>query len=319
MLLIYLKMTKKINFVLPTGFAVLIFALSLFSLCTKSAYAQIGDARVEIDSTKKPDYVLLRGIFAGQSAVYLGSIYGLSKSWYKDPLTKFKIQDDSRDWLQIDKVGHFYTSYQIARHTAALYQKAGLSKKQILIYGAVSGVLFQTPIEILDGFSPEYGFSPGDMVANIAGSALFLGQMALWDEIRIQPKFSFQYTSLASVRPELLGSTYSQRWLKDYNGQTYWLSFSPRSFAKNTTWPAWLCFSIGYGINNMVSAQKIRSQQMGFDPYRQYYVSMDIDLTRIKTRSKIVRTLCFIANSVKIPSPTFQMDKTGIRLKPLFF
>ncbi|WP_439584325.1 DUF2279 domain-containing protein [Dyadobacter bucti] len=262
---------------------------------------------------------MLRGIFAAQSAVYLGTVYGLSKSWYKDPLTKFKVQDDSRDWLQMDKVGHLYTSYQIARHTAALYQKAGLSKKQVLIYGAVSGVLFQTPIEILDGFSPEYGFSPGDMVANIAGSALFLGQMALWDEIRIQPKFSFQYTSLASVRPELLGSTYSQRWLKDYNGQIYWLSWSPRSFAENTTWPAWLCFSFGYGINNMVSAQKIRSRQMGFDPYRQYYVSMDIDLTRIKTRSKFIRTLFFMANSVKIPSPTLQIDKTGVCLKPMFF
>ncbi|TLU97378.1 DUF2279 domain-containing protein [Dyadobacter luticola] len=294
-------------------------SVMLFILVLPIVNAQAEKVHDEGDSTKRPNYVLLRAIFAGQSAVYAGSIYGLSKSWYKDPLTKFRIQDDSRDWLQIDKVGHFYTSYQIARHTAALYQKAGLSKKQILIYGAISGVLFQTPIEILDGFSPEYGFSPGDMVANVFGSVVYLGQIALWDEIRIQPKFSFQYTSLAAMRPELLGSTYSQRWLKDYNGQTYWLSFSPRSFGANTSWPAWLCFSVGYGINNMVSAQKNRSQQLGFDPYRQYYVSMDIDLTKIKTRSKILRTLCFMANSVKIPSPSLQMDKTGVRLKPLFF
>lgn len=298
---------------------VLMLAISLYFFSVKPIFAQTDSVVVESDSARKPNYVLLRGIFTAQSVVYAGSIYGLSKSWYKDPLKKFKVQDDSRDWLQIDKVGHFYTSYQIARHTAALYQKAGLTKKQILIYGAVSGVLFQTPIEILDGFSPEYGFSPGDMVANISGSLLFFGQLALWDQIRIQPKFSFHYTSLAAVRPELLGSTYSERWLKDYNGQTYWLSWSPKSFFTNTRWPAWLCFSFGYGINDMVSAQKARSREMGFKPYRQYYISMDIDLTKVKTRNKFARTLFFMANSVKIPAPALQMDKTGVHFQRLFF
>lgn len=310
---------SNVNFKKIKSFTFQFVFVHLLFFGSKSGYAQGDGLHIQIDSTQKPNYPLLRGIFTAQSVIYAASIYGLSKSWYKDPLKKFKVQDDSRDWLQIDKVGHFYTSYQIARHTAALYQKAGLTKKQILIYGAVSGVLFQTPIEILDGFSPEYGFSPGDMVANISGSLLFFGQLALWDQIRIQPKFSFHYTSLAAVRPELLGSTYSERWLKDYNGQTYWLSWSPKSFFKNTTWPAWLCFSFGYGINDMVSAQKARSQEMGFKPYRQYYISMDIDLTKVKTRNKLARTLFFMANSVKIPAPALQMDKTGVHFQPLFF
>src|SRR5688572_7938174 len=105
----------------------------------------------------RPNYKMLRGIFAAQSVLYLGTVYGLSKSWYKNPLTKFTFEDDTREWLQMDKMGHVYTSYQIARHTAALYKKTGISKKQMLIYGAISGIIFQTPIEILDGFSPDYG------------------------------------------------------------------------------------------------------------------------------------------------------------------
>jgi hypothetical protein len=273
------------------------------------------------DTTKqiRPNYAMLRGIFAAQSVLYLGTIYGLSKSWYKQPLTHFTIEDDTREWLQMDKVGHVYTSYQIARHTAALYKKTGISKRQMLIYGAISGVIFQTPIEILDGFSPDYGFSPGDMVANLAGSALFLGQVALWDEVRIHPKFSFHSTSLARVRPELLGKSLSESWLKDYNGQTYWLSASPKSFFQGSNWPAWLCFSVGYGIHDMVSAEPRKSVEMGYRPYRQYYLSMDIDLTKIKTRSKFVHTIGFLVNSLKIPAPALQFSRKGVDFKPFYF
>ncbi|TAD94403.1 MAG: hypothetical protein EAY75_00090 [Bacteroidetes bacterium] len=48
--------------------------------------------------------------------------------------------------------------------------------------------------------------------------------MALWNEVRLVPKFSFFPTPFAEQRPELLGKNISQQWLKDYNGQTYWLS-----------------------------------------------------------------------------------------------
>ncbi|TLU99345.1 DUF2279 domain-containing protein [Dyadobacter luticola] len=266
-----------------------------------------------------PNYAMLRGIFAAQSGLYLGTIYGLSKSWYKNKLTHFKIQDDSREWLQMDKMGHVYTSYQIARHTAALYKQTGISKRQMLVYGAISGVIFQTPIEILDGFSPDYGFSPGDMIGNIAGSVIFLGQIALWDEIRIQPKWSFHYTPLSKVRPELLGSNRYESWLKDYNGQTYWFSASPKSFFRGSNWPAWLCFSVGYGIQDMVSAERDKSIEMGYRPYRQFYLSLDIDLTKIKSRSKFVRTIGFLANSLKIPAPALVLSRKGIDFKPFYF
>lgn len=269
--------------------------------------------------SERPNYALLRGIFAAQSGLYLGTIYGLSRSWYKNPLTHFTVKDDTGEWLQMDKMGHLYTSYQIARHTAELYKKTGISKRQMLVYGAISGIIFQTPIEILDGFSPDYGFSPGDMVANVSGSVLYLGQIALWDEVRIQPKFSFHYTSLSRVRPELLGSNRYESWLKDYNGQTYWFSASPKSFFRDMNWPAWLCFSVGYGIQDMVSAEREKSIERGYRPYRQYYLSLDIDLTKIKTKSKLVRTLGFFVNSIKIPAPALQFSRKGIDFKPFYF
>ena len=313
----HLRIRKNLLFV--SNRYLFLFVFAAIFVVSSPVSGQPDSLRIDTTAVKPPNYAMLRGIFAGQSALYLGSIYGLSKSWYKNPLTKFSVKDDSHEWLQMDKMGHVYTSYQIARHTAAIYKRTGISKKQMLVYGAVSGIIFQTPIEILDGFSPDYGFSPGDMIGNVAGSVLFFGQMALWDEIRIQPKFSFHYTSLAAVRPALLGSGYTERWLKDYNGQTYWLSASPRAFFKGSKWPAWLCFSVGYGINNMVSAEKYKSIEMGYRPYRQYYLSLDIDLTKIKTRSKFIRTVTFMANSIKIPAPALQISKNGIDFKPFYF
>ncbi|CAG4991665.1 hypothetical protein DYBT9275_00806 [Dyadobacter sp. CECT 9275] len=297
----------------------LILTLLFCTLCKTRVLGQADTLKVDSAASIHPNYPLLRGIFAAQSALYLGTIYGLSKSWYKNPLTKFTVKDDTHEWLQMDKMGHIYTAYQIARHTAAIYRTTGISKRQMLVYGAVSGIIFQTPIEILDGFSPDYGFSPGDMIANISGSVLYLGQIALWDEIRIQPKFSAHYTSLAGVRPGLLGSTHQERLLKDYNGQTYWFSGSPGSFYKNGKWPSWLCISIGYGIDNMVSAERSKSIEMGYIPERQFYLSLDIDLTKVKTKNKVVKVIAFIANSIKIPAPALRFGKRGVDFKPIYF
>ena len=263
------------------------------------------------DSTQtKPNYAALHWLMAGETAAYGGVVYGLNTAWYKKPFTRFQFNDDSNEWLQIDKLGHFFSAYQICRHTAALYKKTGVSNKQAAFYGALSGFMFLTPIEILDGFQyPEYGFSMSDMAANVVGPALYLGQYALWGEERIQPKWSFHYTELAAVRPELLGRNYGERWLKDYNGQTYWLSANLSAFWPQSRIPKWLNLSLGYGVQNMVSAEIGKSRLLGYEPHRQYYLSLDVDFRRIKTRKKWLKSLFFMLNTLKIPAPTLEWNK----------
>ncbi|MCU0341942.1 MAG: YfiM family protein [Spirosomaceae bacterium] len=262
------------------------------------------------DSLSRPNYRALRWILAGETVAYSASIYGLSKAWYKTPFTRFNVVDDAHEWQQLDKVGHFFTAYQICRGTAAVYQKTGITRRQAALYGALSGFLFLTPIEILDGFQyPVYGFSPSDMVANIAGPSLYLGQYALWGEERIQPKFSFHPTALARVRPELLGRNFSEQWLKDYNGQTYWFSVNLASFAPDSRLPKWLSVSLGYGIHDMVGAEIAKSRSLGYAPYRQYYLSLDVDFRKIPTRSKPLKTLFFLLNTLKVPAPTLEWNR----------
>ncbi|GAB3258377.1 DUF2279 domain-containing protein [Larkinella harenae] len=263
----------------------------------------------------------LRGLIIGETVAYGATLYGLSRAWYNNPLTNFTFFNDNHEWLQIDKVGHMLTAYQIARVSAEAYQWAGLSDRKAALYAGLTGIIFQTPIEILDGFSPEYGFSYGDMIANVVGPALYTGQYLAWGELRIQPKFSFHHTPLAKERPNLLGKQWYERWLKDYNGQAYWLSVNPSLFgSRESKFPKWLNIAVGYGIHDMVSAEFDKSVEMGFRPYRQYYLSLDVDFTRIKTRSKALKTVFFLLNTLKMPAPTLEYNgRNGFRFHALYF
>ena len=75
----------------------------------------------------------------------------------------------------MDKLGHTFTAYHLGRFGAQTLNWAGVSKKNQLIYGGSLGFMFLTGVEVLDGFSEEWGFSWGDFAANAAGSGLFIG------------------------------------------------------------------------------------------------------------------------------------------------
>jgi hypothetical protein len=70
-------------------------------------------------------------------------------------------------------------------------------KKTTDMGGGLSGTAFLTVVEVLDGFSSGWGFSIGDLGADLAGSGLFIAQELVWNEQRIQVKFSFHRNSYA--------------------------------------------------------------------------------------------------------------------------
>jgi hypothetical protein len=69
----------------------------------------------------------------------------------------------------------------------------------------------------------------------------------------------------------------------------------------------------------MTYARDAQNAEAGYHSYRQYYLSIDFDLTAIKTRSKTVKTLIFFANMIKIPAPTVEFSTQGTRLRGFFF
>ena len=97
--------------------------------------------------------------------------------------------------------------------------------------------------------------------------------------------------------------------MKDYNGQTYWLSVNLHSFAKGSKIPKWLNVALGYGAEGMITGNK-ENTTTTYTPnpqrFKQLYLSLDVDLTKIETNSHFLKTIFSVFNSVKIPAPTIK-------------
>lgn len=250
------------------------------------------------------------------------SLIGLNSLWYNDyPRSKFHTIDDANEWKQMDKIGHVFSTYQLSKAGADLLNWSGVSKNNQLIYGSTLGLVFLTTVEVFDGFSSEWGFSWSDFGANAIGTTLYVGQELLWDEQRFVIKYSFHKTNFAPQRPNTLGNGLLEEALKDYNGQTYWLSFNLRSFLKDAKIPEWLNLAFGYGADGMLSSrgESVDNLFTNQNQYRQFYLSFDVDLTRIKTESHVLKTIFSVLNVIKIPLPTIEFNRQNRPVFRLFY
>ena len=266
-------------------------------------------------------------VVGGQATVYGVSLAVLYQAWYKDyPQSNFHWINDSDEWLQMDKIGHATTSAYFGKFGYEMYRWAGVERKKAIWIGGSTGFIFLTVIEILDGFSAQWGASAGDLIANTAGAGLFIGQQLAWNDQRFNLKWSYNQTEYAQYNPEQLGSSFMLSMLKDYNGQTYWLSGNIKSFLpKRSKFPYWINVSFGYSGEGMTGATSNPSEVNGepipeFPRYRQYFLSFDVDLPRIKTRSHFLKFLLNGFNFIKIPFPALEYNKEqGFKFHPLYF
>ena len=271
----------------------------------------------------------LTTVVVGEAVIYTGTMVGLSQLWYKDvPTTSFHSFDDNKQWLQMDKMGHIVTSYYVGMAGYEVLKWSGVSEKKAIWYGGSLGFLLESSVEVLDGFSEEWGFSTGDMVANAGGSALFIAQQLVWKEQRVLMKYSFHTTDYVAKRPNVLGSNLSEQLLKDYNGQTYWLSANLASFLKDdNNFPKWLNVAVGYGADGMLGGTSNVFETDGIlydysstERTRQFYLSLDIDLTRIKTKSKLANVVLGTIGFIKFPFPAIEFNQNGkTQFKGLYF
>ena len=269
----------------------------------------------------------LIGVSTLAGTAYVGGMTGLYYLWYKDyDQSGFHTINDNKAWLQVDKIGHVFSAYQMGRVAYTGFRWAGLDEKKSVWIGGTYGFLFLTTVEIFDGFSTNWGFSWGDVMANAAGSGLFIGQQLLWKEQRIQLKFSYSPSKYAQYNPNLLGSNHTERFLKDYNAQTYWLSINPQSFSSSRRiFPKWLNIAVGYGAKGMTGTYYNPEEVDGvaipnFNRTRQFYLSLDLDLTKIKTNSEFLRLVLEVANMVKIPFPTLEYNnEDGLEFHAVYF
>ncbi|MEQ8323275.1 MAG: DUF2279 domain-containing protein [Vicingaceae bacterium] len=302
----------------PNRFFFILF-LILGLQCAQFAKAQKVST---LDTIREFDPIKFKTVVMGGGLFYAGTLTGLSTIWYKDyENVGFHLFNDNNGWMQIDKFGHAYTSYIMGKGGYRSLLWAGVDRKKAIWYGGSYGFIFLTSVEIIDAHYAQWGFSVGDMLSNAFGSALLISQELLAGSQVITMKFSYHPTNLAQYRPELLGSGGIERIIKDYNGQTYWFSLNYRSLFKgHHAVPKWLSISGGYAAYGMLGGDDNPANFPTTQRYRRYFLSLDINFERIKTRSKMLNSMFFFLDLIKFPLPAIEFNEKGeVVFHPIYF
>lgn len=314
----------------------LLILLSGLALSTmgQSSLSKKADFFAPSDTFNQKRFNYALGISA---ATYTGFSIGLYHAWYKQyPQESFHFFNDGGEWSNMDKIGHTYTAYfqGVLCYKGAKW--TGLSEDKSILVGAICGSLFQTTIEIMDGFSSEWGFSVYDIGANFAGIGLFAWQQKHWKDQRISMKVSSiprnypdflvvgsggAEISLQDRADDLFGASFAEKFLKDYNAQTYWASVNIHSFLpEGNGWPTWLNLALGYGADNMyggfenvweVDGERFELDSDLYPRIHQFYLGFDIDLSRIKTDNNLLKGILSMFNIFKMPSPAIELNSRG--------
>jgi len=265
-------------------------------------------------------------LFTGTGVIaYSAALVGLNNLWYADyPKSAFHFFDDSGEWQQVDKAGHTVTPYLEAFYIMHALRWAGVKPKPAAIYAGLTAFMLQNTIEAFDGYSAEWGASASDITANFVGAAVMTSQELVWGEQRIRlkvlPHFqSYPPGELAERAEQLYGSTFSKKFLKDYNSLNTWVSINPASFNKKQQHLRWLNVAVGYGAGGMYGGY----ENVWFDDagnyhdrtdiirYRKFFLSLDVDFSKIKTRSRTLKAFLGVLNIIKFPAPAIEFNTKG--------
>ena len=275
------------------------------------------------------------------TAAYGAMVYGLSNAWYAESeQSSFHLFNDWGEWRHVDKVGHAMTAYNYTSTGFTGARWIGIKRKKALWTAAAVSFGMQGTIEVMDGFADKWGFSLPDIAFNTLGIGVFVGQELAWQEQRIVMKVSNTFpsypnntitstdgmhtTTLDQRAKDLYGTTFFDKFFKDYNGQVNWMSFNIHSFTKqkNNKFPKWLNIAVGYGAANLYEGfdYSWTEEETGimyernpneFPRHTQIYLSFDIDTARLPIKNRFLKTLIGGLNFIKIPSPTLEFTTLG--------
>ncbi len=228
-----------------------------------------------------------------------------ANGWWRDNRRSFHFQEDLKYGLGIDKIGHFYGATMGTFIFSKSFQWANLSEASSLWWGAGASAFFQTYVEVQDGFS-TWGFDRVDFAADIAGAFYPVVQYHVPFLRNFNIKGSYWPSKLIN-EPGGIGFKGQKHILfDDYEGQTAWLSINVHNLLPGNAkavWPDWLLIAGGYGVRDVA----------GTNPYRVYFVGLDLDMTRIIPQdTAFLRTLSESLNFFRLPLPAIQVSPRTI-------
>ena len=254
-------------------------------------------------------------IVTGITITTLGALYAAHiEPWWSGEKQGFRFKFDWLDnqWLEIDKLGHFYSNIQLTRLSAASFRFAGVSERRSLWNGFLVSTAFFTSIELTDAGFADWGFSVPDFTANLLGALYPILQYELPALQRFNFKLSyrpsrFYKNSSASGEAGFINYQPYTYPSGDYDGVRYWLSADINWLLPGRLqpyWPDWLNLAAGYGARNLPQANHAIKE-------RDFYFALDFNTDYLPGESKLMRTIKHFLNAVHLPAPALRISRSG--------
>jgi hypothetical protein len=272
-------------------------------LCVPARAQQEPSGGAQADTARGPDPAKLAIVAGGTAAVMAGIHIYQTNGWWKDNRRTFHFREDYQYALHVDKIGHFYGANLLTILLNHAFLWAEEEEPASLYLGAGLATVFQTFVEIEDGFS-TWGFDRVDFAADVAGA----WYPVLQYHVPPLRDFNLKFSYIPSENINAPGAFPGQKHLMmdDYEGQTFWLSVNvngvlPRSL--EPYWPDFLALAVGYGARDILEPS----------PYSVVFIAVDYDMTKIIPRSSgFLRALGDALNAIHWPAPAVRISPSTI-------
>jgi len=164
-----------------------------------------------------------------------------------------------------DKLGHVYSNYAGVRLLTPLFESAGNSREASVSLAAWSTLGIYTAVEVVDGYSRRWKFSPQDAIANAAGALL---GVVLETHPELDAIFDFRVDYRRSPRSPDFDP------FGDYSAQKYLLVVKADGFAPLRENKALRYFEVALGYGT-------RGYDTGGERHRDAYLGLSLNLTRL--------------------------------------
>lgn len=271
-------------------------------------FTYAGAQRYTMDGSLPPLETTIRPVSAAiVGGVYIGGVIALhinqSNAWWADQRGAFHVQDDWEYALQVDKAGHFFGGYMCSYVMSEGLMTAGLSWDAATVWGGITGLMYQTYVEVEDGYARDWGFSPSDMVSNTIGASFFVAQHYVPFLQNFTPKWQYVPSSVLDANT----ISHAVTFIDDYNGSTFWLSANVHNLLPEQAahyWPRWLNVAFGY---NVLGVGLPREDQRE----RRYVIGLDYNLVEILPDGPpLWNWFRQGLNHIKLPAPAIVIGHT---------
>ncbi|MEK6211455.1 MAG: DUF2279 domain-containing protein [Pseudomonadota bacterium] len=217
-----------------------------------------------------PPNLRLRNTLIVGSGATLVAAYGSSKWWQSGFGGGFKTTNEGwfgsdTDFGGADKLGHLYSNYAGVRLLTPIFESAGNSRDVSVSLAAWSTLGIYTAVEVVDGFSRRWKFSPQDAIANATGAVLGM-------VLEIHPELDAIFDFRLDYRRSPHASNFDP--FGDYSGQKYLFVVKADGFAplRENRFLRYLEVATGYGT---------RGYDTGGERHRDAYFGLSLNLARL--------------------------------------